>query len=53
MSGEAHAKLGVAAGDSKQLRDIDQVVAWTFGQAKNLKPGTSTRSWVARSGCPP
>jgi len=51
MSGMAdwgHARLGVKTGDSKALRDIDHAVAWTFNIAKDLKPGTISRSWIAK-----
>ena len=49
-SGEtsAGAKKHVKVGDSGRLRKIDRIVAWTFWQAKDLAPGTISRSWVAK-----
>ena len=47
MSGSPHARIGVKAGDSKEIRNIDHIVAWTFHIAKDIKPGTISRSWVA------
>ena len=42
------ARKGVKHGDSKPLMVIDRIVAWTFWQAKELQPGTISRSWVAK-----
>ena len=49
-SGEtpAGAKKHVKAGDSQRLMKIDRIVAWTFWRAKDLVPGTISRSWVAK-----
>ena len=49
MSADGHGlRPGVSAGDSKELRAIDHAVVWAFGVAKDLKPGTISRSWVAK-----
>ena len=49
MSADGHGlRPGVSAGDSKELRTIDHAVVWAFGVAKDLKPGTISRSWVAK-----
>ena len=49
-SGEtaAGAKKHVKAGDSQRLMKIDRIVAWIFWRAKDLVPGTISRSWVAK-----
>ena len=42
------AKKGVQCGDTRKLMKIDRIVAWAFWIAKSLKPGTISRSWVAK-----
>ena len=42
------AKIGVKTGDSKELQEIDRIIAWTFHVAQGEKPGTISRKWVAR-----
>ena len=40
-------KAGIKTGDSREMCRIDRIVAWTFKIARDLKPGTISRSWVA------
>ena len=42
------AKIGVKTGDSKELQEIDRIIAWAFHVAQGEKPGTISRKWVAR-----
>ena len=48
-SGESSvgAKKGVKPGDSRKLMEIDRIIAWTFRNARDLPPGTISRSYVA------
>ena len=49
MSADGHGlRPGVSAGDSKELHAIDHAVVWEFGVVKDLKPGTISRSWLAK-----
>ena len=47
MSERPHARLGLRTRDCKKVRNVDQIVSWTFRIAKDLQPGTISRSWVA------
>ena len=48
MADVAGARSGVKHGDTKKVREIDHVVAWSFGNAKDLPEGTVSRCWVAK-----
>lgn len=41
-------RAGVKTGDSKHLREVDRIIAWTFWEAKDEPPGTISRPWVAK-----
>ena len=43
----AGARPDVKHGDSKRLRYIDHVIAWTFREARDLPQGTISWAWVA------
>ena len=37
MGSRPHARLGLRTRDCKKVRNVDQIVSWTFGIAKNLE----------------